>query len=134
AGHLVALGFEIAAAARFGTGREADALAFALTLLVTLNAEVLSWISTLFLPLYVAARTSSAEDASALFRRAAAAVFVVTGAGGLLLGLGAPAVIATLAPALGARGTAVLRAFAMLLFALPLAGLFGTTLQAHGRF
>ena len=134
AGHFVALGFEIAAAARFGTGREADALAFALTLFVTLSAEVVSWISTLFVPLYVAARTTSAERAPVLLRHTIAAVGIVTGAGALLLGLAAPALVTTLAPALGARGVAVLRAFAPLLFALPMAGLFAAALQAHGRF
>src|SRR5438477_11397284 len=99
AGHLVALGFEIAAAARFGTGREADALAFALTLLVTLTAEVVSWIATLFVPLYVAARAASAARAAVLLRRSIGAVVVVTGAFALLLGGSAPAVLATLAPA-----------------------------------
>src|ERR1051325_4456613 len=77
AGHVVGLGFEIAAAARFGTGREADALAFALTLLATVTAEVVTWITTVFLPLYVAARAASATSASALFRRILAALIVV---------------------------------------------------------
>src|SRR5437016_4426985 len=45
------------------------------------------------------------------------------------------AVIAvTLAGHLVALGFVVLRAFAPLLFLVPLAGLFAATLQAHGRF
>ncbi len=134
AGQLVALGFEIAAAARFGTGREADALAFALVLLVTLTGEVVSWVSTLFIPLYIAARASSATSAAALLRRVLGAIVVVTGVGALLLALGAPVAVGVLAPALGSRGVAVLRAAAPLLVLIPLAGLFAATLQAHGRF
>jgi putative peptidoglycan lipid II flippase len=134
AGQLVALAFEIAAAARFGTGREADALAFALTLIVTLTAEVVGWVSTLFVPLYIDARATSPAGGAALLRRVLAALVVVTGAGALLLALGAPVVVSALAPALGARGVVVLRAFAPLLFLIPLAGLFAATLQAHGRF
>jgi putative peptidoglycan lipid II flippase len=134
AGHLVALGFEIAAAARFGTGREADALAFALTLFITMTAEVVGWVSTLFVPLYIETRAASAARAAGLARRVLVALAAVTGAAALLLALAAPVVVAALAPALGARGVAVLRAFAPLLVVLPLAALFAATLQAHGRF
>jgi putative peptidoglycan lipid II flippase len=134
-GHFVGLFFEIAAAERFGTGREADALAFALVLIVTVTAEVVSWIGTLFVPLYVAARVSAdAAGAVALLRRVFAALVVVTAAGAILVALAAPIVVATLAPALGARGVAVLRAFAPLLFVMPLGALLGATLQVHGRF
>ena len=134
AGHLVALGFEIATAARFGTGRDADALAFALMLIVTLTGEVVGWLSTLFLPLYVDAGTASPARAAALARRVLGALIVLTIAGALLLALGAPLVVALLAPALGGQGVAVLRAFAPLFALLPLVGLFAAMLQAHGRF
>src|SRR5205085_1214234 len=64
-GQLAALGFEMAAAARFGTGLDADALAFALTVVLALTTEVVGWISTLFVPLYVEARATSASAAAA---------------------------------------------------------------------
>jgi len=134
AGHLVALGFEIATAARFGTGSEADALAFVLTLLVTLTGEVTGWLSTLFIPLYMDARATGPARAAALVRRVLGALVLLTAAGALALAWGAPVVVAALAPALGARGVAVLRAFCPLFIALPLAGFFAATLQAHGRF
>src|SRR4030095_6068764 len=83
AGHLVALGFEIAVAARFGTGLEADALAFALTLLVTLTGEVTGWLATLFIPLYIDARATGPARAAALVRRVLGALVVLTPAGTL---------------------------------------------------
>jgi putative peptidoglycan lipid II flippase len=134
AGHFAALGFEMAAAARFGTDREADALAFALVLVVTLTAEVAGWVSTIFVPLYVEARVSSAPGAAAFLRRALVALSIVTLVGALLWALGAPVAVHALAPALGIRGIAVLRAFAPLLILIPLATLFAGALQAHGRF
>lgn len=134
AGHLVALGFEIAAAARFGTGRDADALAFALMLLVTLTGEVVGWFSTLFIPLYIDAGVASPARAAALARRVLGALVVFTVGAALLLALGAPLIVNLLAPALGERGIAVLRAFAPLFVVLPLAGLFAAMLQARGRF
>ena len=134
AGHLVALGFEIAAAARFGTGRDADALAFALVLCVTLTGEVVGWLSTLFIPLYVDAGATSPARAAALARRVLGALVVLTAAGALLLALGAPLVVALLAPVLGGQGIAVVRAFAPLFVLLPLVGLLAAMLQAHGRF
>src|SRR5688572_13905347 len=134
AGQLVAVAFEIAVAARFGTGREADALAFALTLLVSLSAEVVGWVSTLFVPLYIDARATSPGAGAALLRRGLLAVLAATVAAALLLGFVAPVVLGLLAPALGARGVAILRACAPLLVVVPLAALFAATLQAHGRF
>lgn len=134
AGQLVAVAFEIAVAARFGTGREADALAFALTLLVSLTGEVVGWISTLFVPLYIDARARNPAGAAAFLRRGIAGLLAATLGAALLLALGAPLVLAALAPALGARGVAVLRMCAPLLVVVPLGGLFAATLQAHGRF
>ena len=133
-GQLLALGFEMAAAARFGTGLEADALAFALTLVLALTTEVVGWISTIVVPLYVASRATSASASAGLLRRVLAALLVVLGACALALALTAGLVVTALAPALGPRGTVVLRAFAPLVLLVPLAGLFAATLHAHGRF
>src|SRR5437762_4209391 len=133
-GQLAALGFEMAAAARFGTGLDADALAFALTVVLALTTEVVGWISTLFVPLYVETRATSASAAAAFLRRVLTALVIVVGAGAVILTLGAGAIIGALAPALGPRGVAVVRAFAPLVALIPLAGLFGATLHAQGRF
>jgi putative peptidoglycan lipid II flippase len=133
-GHLLALAFEIVAAARFGTGADADALAFALVLVVMITAEVSGWVSTLVVPLYVEARTARPAAAAAFLRRVLAAVVAVGGAAALALAAGAPALVGLLAPTLGARGAAVLRAFAPLLLVVPLGGLFAAALHAHGRF
>ena len=134
AGHLAALGFEIAVAARFGTGRDADALAFGLTLVLALTTEVVGWITTLGVPLYIEARGRSLADAGGFLRRVLGAVGAVTVAGALTLTLGGPALVALLAPALGRHGVAVVRAFAPLLVLVPLAGLFVATRQAQGHF
>jgi len=134
AGHVGALGFEMAAAARFGTGREADALAFALIVTVTLAGELSGWVSTIFLPLYVEALTANPAGAAAFLRKALWALAGVTTMCGLLLALGAPSIVEALAPALAARGVVVVRAFAPILVLAPLAGLFAAALQANGRF
>ena len=133
-GHLLALAFEIVTAARFGTGADADALAFSLVLVVTLTGEVAGWVSTIVVPLYVEARTTTPAAAAAFLRRVLTAVIVGGGALAAALAFGAPAIVAALAPALGTRGVAVLRAFAPLLLLVPLAGLFAAALHAHGRF
>ena len=133
-GQLAALGFEIAAAARFGTGLEADALAFALTLVFALTAEIGGWVSTLFVPLYVEARATSPSIAASLLRRVLAALVIVLGAGAILLALAAGSLVEILAPSLGPRGVAIFRAFAPLIALVPLAGLFAATLHATGRF
>src|SRR5207253_11043578 len=133
-GQLAALGFEIAAAARFGTGLEADALAFALTLVFALTAEIGGWVSTLFVPLYVEARATSPSIAASLLRRVLAALVIVLGAGAILLALAAGSLVEILAPSLGPRGLAIFRAFAPLIALVPLAGLFAATLHATGRF
>ena len=133
-GQLAALGFEIAVAARFGTGRDADALAFALMLVVTLTGELASWVSAIVVPLYLAARATSVTGAAAFLRRVFAALLLVAGLIVVLLAVAAPVVVRVLAPALGPRGIAVLQAFAPLLVFAPLAALFGAALQAHGRF
>jgi putative peptidoglycan lipid II flippase len=134
AGHVAALGFEMAVAARFGTGSEADALAFALMLAVTLTGELAGWVGTIVVPLYVEARTSSEGGAARFLRRAFAALALVTLVAGLLWVFAAPLVVGTLAPTLGGRGITVVRAFAPLLVLVPVGGLFAAALQAHGRF
>src|SRR2546423_11741745 len=132
-GQLAALGFEIAAAARFGTGLDADALAFALTVVLALTTEVVGWISTLFVPLYVETRATSASAAAAFLRRGLTALVIVVGAGALILALGAGAIIGALAPALGPRGVALVPAVAPPLPLIPLAGPFGAAPHAQGR-
>ncbi|MBM4442281.1 MAG: hypothetical protein FJ027_17830, partial [Candidatus Rokubacteria bacterium] len=114
-GQLAALGFEMAAAARFGTGREADALAFALVVITVLTGELAGWVSTLVVPLYVEARAADARGATAFLRRALLALVAVAAPLALVFALGAPALAAALAPALGATGARVLRACAPLL-------------------
>jgi putative peptidoglycan lipid II flippase len=133
-GQLTALGFEMAAAARFGTGPAADALAFGLVVLVALTGEVSGWVSTLAVPLYVEARAASPAAAAAFLRRMLASLIVVTGGAVLVLVAGAPALVGILAPALGADGTTLLRAFTPLIVLAPLATLFGAALQANDRF
>jgi len=133
-GQLAALGFEMAAAARFGTGREADALAFALVVVTVLSAELAGWVSTLVVPLYVEARAADPRGATAFLRRALLALIALAAAVALVFALGAPAIAGTLAPALGATGARVLRACAPLLVLVPVATLFAAALQAHGRF
>ena len=133
-GQLAALGFEMATAARFGTGRDADALAFALTLIVTVTGEVAGWVSTLVVPLYVHLLATSVTSAAAFLRRMLGALVVLTGAGALLLAFGAHAVVDVLAPALGERGVTLVQALTPLLVLVPLAALFASALQAHGHF
>jgi putative peptidoglycan lipid II flippase len=133
-GQLAALGFEMAAAARFGTGLEADALAFALTLVFALTTEIVGWISTLFVPLYVEVRATSAAGAGRFLRRVLVALVIGLGAAALVLALVAGPMVGMLAPSLGARGVAVMRAFVPLVALVPLAGLFAAVLHAHGRF
>lgn len=133
-GQFAAVGFEVAAAARFGTGREADVLAFALILVTTLTAEAASWVSTLVIPLYLEARAAAAGGGGAFLRRVLAGLVVVTGAAAATLAVAAPGVVRVLAPALGESGVTVLRGFAPLLVLVPLAALFAAALQAHGRF
>ena len=132
-GQLAALGFEIAAAARFGTGLEADALAFALTLVFALTTEIVGWVSALFVPLYLEARATSPSTAASLLRRVLAALVIVLGAGVILLALAAGSLVEILAPSLGARGVAVFRAFAPLIALVPLAGLFAATSDDRRR-
>jgi putative peptidoglycan lipid II flippase len=133
-GQLAALGFEMAVAARFGTGPAADALAFGLVVLVALTGEVSGWVSTLAVPLYVEARAASPAAAAAFLRRMLAALIAITGGAALVLVAGAPALVNVLAPALGADGTALLRAFTPLIVLAPVATLFSATLQANDRF
>jgi len=133
-GQLLALGFEMAAAARFGTGLEADALAFALTLVLALTTEVVGWVSTIFVPLYIEARATNESAASGLLRRVLAALVIVLGATALVLAFAAAPIVELLAPSLGTRGVTVMRAFTPLIALLPLAGLFAAALHARGRF
>ena len=133
-GQLLALGFEMAAAARFGTGLEADALAFALTLVFVLTTEVVGWVSTIFVPLYVEARATNESAASGLLRRVLAALVIVLGVAALVFAFSAAPIVELLAPSLGARGVTVVRAFTPLIALLPLAGLFAAALHARGRF
>jgi putative peptidoglycan lipid II flippase len=137
AGQLCAMAYEIAVAGRFGTGIEADALALTLTLVLAVANEVGGWITTLFIPHYIEARTQAGAGAGRAFFRACA-LFVTAGVAalGLALAAGAPALLGLLAPALPGEGTAILllRLFAPLLVLLPLSTLLAGVLQAEGRF
>ena len=136
AGQLCAVAYEIAVAGRLGTGAEADALALGLTLVVAGANEIVTWISILFAPQYIEARTRTGPVAAAAFLRATALILIVGTAllGGALYAA-APPLIARLAPALAA-GDAVrlLRLFASLVLLLPLSALLAATLQAQQRF
>lgn len=136
-GQLVGVAYEIAIASRFGTRRDADALALALTLVFAVANEISGWISALFIPHYVAARASDG-DASALgfFRKTLVLTGFVTGGLALLLVVGAPGLVALLAPALAGDGGGVglLRLFAPIVVLMPLAALLAGAVQAHGHF
>src|ERR1051325_11695930 len=95
-GQLAALGFEMTVAARFGTGLEADALAFALTLVLALTTEIVGWIATLFVPLYVEASAQGVGAAAGLLRRVLVALALVLGTATVALMLAAPELVAAL--------------------------------------
>jgi putative peptidoglycan lipid II flippase len=133
-GQLTALGFEMAVAARFGTGNAADALAFGLVLVVALTTEVSGWVSTLAVPLYLEARAVSAAAAAGFLRRMLGALIGLSAGAGLVALAGAPAVVGVLAPALRDDGTAMLRALVPMIVLVPLATLFAAALQANDRF
>jgi len=137
AGQLGAIAYEVVVANHFGTGLAADALALSLTLVVAVGNEIVTWISTLFIPHYLDARAKEGPATAASFFRGTL-LMLVAGAGGLalLLVLGAPSLVALLAPSLVARGSGagLLRLFGPLLVLLPLSTLLAGALQAHERF
>jgi putative peptidoglycan lipid II flippase len=137
AGNLVALGYEVLAARRFGTGPDADALALTLVLTLAISNEIVTWIGSLFVPFYVETRTLDGPTAGrrfVAFSTAALTIGVATLA--LAMAVGAGGVVALIAPTLPARdeATRLLRLFAPLLVLLPLVALLAGALQAHGRF
>lgn len=137
AGQLCAVAYEIAVAGSFGTGIDADALAFSLTLALALANEVVTWVTTLFIPKYLEAQTRGGPAAAAgFFRHTVVLLGGATAAGAALLVIVAPALVALLAPTLapGRAAATLLRLFAPLFVLLPLSALLGGTLQAHGRF
>lgn len=133
AGQIAAVGFEIGLAARFGTGAEADALAVALLLVITPSLELTAWVSTVFLPLYVAAREAG-TNAAAFLRRAAAALLALTALLAAGIGVLAPALSELVAPVAAGITGVLVRGFVPLLVLMPAAALLMAVLQAHGRF
>jgi len=136
AGQLATIAYEIVVARRFGTGADADALALALTLVVAVGNEIVTWIATLFVPLYVVAAHTSGAAAARFYRQSVAAVLVVTAALAGLLVAGAAPLLGLLAPALADRSSALalLRWLVPLVLLLPLAAVLGSVLQARERF
>jgi putative peptidoglycan lipid II flippase len=135
-GQAAALAYEIAVARRFGTGGDADTLALALTVAVAMANELVTWIGTLFIPLYVVAVHASAASAARMLRRTLLAVLGLTGGLAAVLAAGATPLLALLAPGLVDRpgAVALLRLFLPLLLLLPLAAVLAGVLQARGRF
>ena len=137
AGQLGTIAYEIAVAGRFGTGLAGDALALRLTLVVAVASEIVTWVSTLFIPHYVEAREREGPAAAARFFRSALLLLaVLTGALALLLVLVAPLLVSLLAPDLAVQGASagLLKLFAPLVVLLPLSTLLAGALQAHERF
>jgi putative peptidoglycan lipid II flippase len=137
AGHIGTVAYEVAVAGRFGTGVAADALALSLTLAVAVANEIVTWISTLFIPHYLEAKEKESSAAAVgFFRSALLGLLVGTGGLALLLILAAPSLVALLAPQLAAGRSAagLLRLFGALLILLPLSTLLAGALQAHERF
>jgi len=137
AGQLGTIAYEVAVASHFGTGLAADVLALSLTLGVAVANEIVTWISTLFIPHYLEAREKESPAAAVgFFRSALLGLLVGTGGLALLLILAAPSLVALLAPQLAAGSSAVgvLRLFGALLVLLPLSTLLAGALQAHERF
>ena len=134
-GQLCAVIYEVVVAGRFGTRLEGDALALALTLALGVANEVVTWVSTLFIPHYVEARSKGPAGAARFFRATAALLAAGSGALAALLVVGAPGLVTLLAPGAARElGTELVRFFAPLLVLLPLSTLLAGTLQAHGRF
>ncbi len=137
AGQLGTISYEIAVAGHFGTGLVADALALDLTLVVAVASEIVTWVSTLFIPHYLEARTRESPAAAVgFFRSILLALLAGTGTLALFLILVAPPLVWLLAPHLTARGSAagLLRLFSPLLVLLPLSALLAGALQTHERF
>lgn len=137
AGQGASVVYEISLADRFGTGVEADTLALTLTVVVAVANEVVTWISTLFIPHFVETSARRGEAAAAAFlRRCLVVVVVATGALAVLLVLLAPALVSVLAPDARVRvqGVPLTRLFAPLLVLLPLSVLLAGAHQARGRF
>lgn len=136
AGQLCAVAYEVAVAGRLGTGHEADALAFDLTLVVALASEIVTWISILFAPQYIEARIRAGKVSADAFVRAAALILLAGTAllAGVIYAAASP-LIARLAPTLIAGDAAhLLRLFAPLIVLLPFSALLAVTLQAQQRF
>lgn len=137
AGQLIALAYELAAAGRFGTRADADALALALAVVLALGSEIVTWITTLFVPRFVHARArGGAAAARALGARWLAVVAGATVLGAGVLALAAPALVALLTPpgAVRAEATSLVRLAAPLVALLPVAVLLAGVLQGQGRF
>jgi putative peptidoglycan lipid II flippase len=137
AGQGVAMLYEISVADRFGTGVDADALALTFTIAVAVANEIVTWISTLFIPRFVETAARRGESAAAAFLRwGLAAVAVATVALALLLAALAPPLVGALAsdPDVRARSVPLTRLFAPLLALLPLSMLLAGAQQARGHF
>ncbi|MBI4246546.1 MAG: hypothetical protein HY614_05105 [Candidatus Rokubacteria bacterium] len=137
AGQFGAVAYEVVAAARFGTGRDADALALALMLALTVANEVVAWVSTLFVPLYIRTETEGGPAAAArLLRTGLLAVGGLVGVLALGLAVGAGGLVALLAPGgdVAASARRLVGLFAPLVILAPVAAMLAGVLQAHGRF
>ncbi|MBI3825279.1 MAG: hypothetical protein HY294_04720 [Candidatus Rokubacteria bacterium] len=135
-GQLATLAYEITVAGRFGTRREADALALALILTIAVGNEFTSWVSTLLVPNFVEVRSRLGAAAAARFsRRALAGLAIGAAIVAVVVAAAAPALVALLAPgvpdALGAR---LLRLFSPLIVLMAVAALLAAVLQASERF
>jgi len=136
-GHLGAVTYEVVVARQFGTTLDADALALALTVALTLANEIVGWIATLLVPWYVRAEAlGGSHGATRFVRRSVAAVVGGTLPAALALAVGAAPLAGLLAPRpvvedLAAR---LLRLFAPLMVLMPLVAVLGGVLQARERF
>lgn len=136
-GQLCVLGYEIVVASRFGTGREADALALGLTVTFALASEVSGWVSALVVPTYLELRHRLGVEAAGRFvLRSGALLFVATAGVAATVAVAAPAVVGVLAPGLATDPGAsrLFRLFVPLLVLVPVAAWLAGVLHSHGRF
>lgn len=133
AGQGTVVAYEVLVARRFGTGSTADALALALTVVLTIGNEVVNWIGTLFVPAYIVAAAAPGAGARSFLRATLLAVCVAMAAAAAMLAAGAPALGRLLAPSI-AEAPLLFRLFAPLLVLLPAGAVLSGAMHARRRF
>ena len=136
-GQLCVLGYEIVVASRFGTGRDADALALGLTVTFVLANEISGWVSALVVPTYLQLRHQRGVDAAGSFvLRSGAMLVALTSGVAAIVAATAPVAVGALAPGLATDPSAarLFRLFLPLVVFVPVAAWLAGILHSHGRF